>query len=40
MSIVANTFREPAERARAIGVFGSVSGLALALGPVLGGARP
>jgi EmrB/QacA subfamily drug resistance transporter len=38
MSIVANTFREPAERARAIGVFGSVSGLALALGPVLGGA--
>ena len=38
MAIVANTFPEPAERARAIGVFGSVSGLALALGPILGGA--
>jgi EmrB/QacA subfamily drug resistance transporter len=38
MSIVATTFPGRAERARAIGVFGSVSGLALALGPVLGGA--
>jgi EmrB/QacA subfamily drug resistance transporter len=38
MAIIANTFPEPAERARAIGVFGSVSGLALALGPILGGA--
>jgi EmrB/QacA subfamily drug resistance transporter len=38
MAIVANTFPNPAERARAIGVFGSVSGLALALGPILGGA--
>jgi EmrB/QacA subfamily drug resistance transporter len=38
MAIIANTFPEPAERARAIGVFGSMSGLALALGPVLGGA--
>ena len=38
MSIIANTFPDPAERARAIGVFGSVSGLALALGPILGGA--
>ncbi len=38
MAIVANTFPRPAERARAIGVFGSVSGLALALGPILGGA--
>src|SRR5690242_2385856 len=38
MSIVATTFPERAERARAIGVFGSVSGLALALGPILGGA--
>jgi EmrB/QacA subfamily drug resistance transporter len=38
MAIVANTFPEPAERAKAIGVFGSVSGLALALGPILGGA--
>ncbi|QKW24145.1 MFS transporter [Kitasatospora sp. NA04385] len=38
MGIVATTFPRPAERARAIGVFGSVSGLSLALGPVLGGA--
>jgi EmrB/QacA subfamily drug resistance transporter len=38
MAIVANTFTDPAERARAIGVFGSMSGLALALGPILGGA--
>jgi MFS family permease len=37
MAIVATTFPEPAERARAIGVFGSMSGLALALGPILGG---
>ena len=38
MSIVATTFPGRAERARAIGVFGSASGLALALGPILGGA--
>jgi MFS family permease len=38
MSIVATTFPGRAERARAIGVFGSVSGLALGLGPILGGA--
>jgi EmrB/QacA subfamily drug resistance transporter len=38
MAIVANTFTEPPERARAIGIFGSMSGLALALGPILGGA--
>ncbi|NUW35824.1 MFS transporter [Nonomuraea sp. SMC257] len=38
MAIIANTFTVPAERARAIGVFGSVSGLSLALGPILGGA--
>jgi EmrB/QacA subfamily drug resistance transporter len=38
MAIVVTTFPEPAERARAIGVFGSMSGLALALGPILGGA--
>jgi EmrB/QacA subfamily drug resistance transporter len=37
IAIVANTFTGPAERARAIGVFGSMSGLALALGPILGG---
>ncbi len=38
MSIVATTFPGRAERARAIGIFGSVSGLSLALGPILGGA--
>ncbi|MEV4256736.1 MFS transporter [Spirillospora sp. NPDC049652] len=38
MAIVVAAFPDRAERARAIGVFGSMSGLALALGPILGGA--
>jgi len=38
MAIIATTFPQPAERARAIGVFGSMTGLSLALGPILGGA--
>src|SRR5688500_9210869 len=38
LAIVVNVYPEPAERARAIGAFGSTAGLALALGPVLGGA--
>jgi EmrB/QacA subfamily drug resistance transporter len=38
MAIVATTFPDPAERARAIGVFGSMTGLSLALGPIFGGA--
>jgi EmrB/QacA subfamily drug resistance transporter len=38
MAIIATTFTDPKERARAIGIFGSMSGLALALGPILGGA--
>jgi EmrB/QacA subfamily drug resistance transporter len=38
MAIVATTFPGRAERARAIGVFGAMSGVALALGPILGGA--
>jgi EmrB/QacA subfamily drug resistance transporter len=38
MAIVTNTFTEPAERAKAIGFWGSVFGLSLALGPVIGGA--
>jgi EmrB/QacA subfamily drug resistance transporter len=38
MAIVANTFTDRVERAKAIGVFGAVAGLSLALGPILGGA--
>ncbi|MGW1991808.1 MFS transporter [Embleya sp. NPDC001921] len=38
MSIVTNTFTEPRERARAIGVWGAVVGVAMALGPIVGGA--
>jgi EmrB/QacA subfamily drug resistance transporter len=37
MSIIVNTFTVPKERARAIGVWGAVVGVSLALGPVLGG---
>ena len=38
LAIIATTFPEPAERAKAVGVFGSMTGLSLALGPILGGA--
>jgi EmrB/QacA subfamily drug resistance transporter len=38
LAIVVNSFPDRAERARAIGVFGAMSGLALGLGPILGGA--
>ncbi|WP_111767722.1 MFS transporter [Nakamurella deserti] len=38
MSIITNTFRDPRERARAIGIWGAVIGLSFALGPVVGGA--
>lgn len=37
LAIVATVFTGPAERAKAIGVFGSVTGLSLALGPIVGG---
>jgi EmrB/QacA subfamily drug resistance transporter len=38
MSIIRNTFEDPRERAQAIGVWGAVIGISLALGPVVGGA--
>jgi EmrB/QacA subfamily drug resistance transporter len=37
MSIVVNTFTDPKERARAIGVWGAVFGVSMAAGPLLGG---
>jgi len=37
MSIIVNTFTDPKQRARAIGTWGAVFGISMALGPILGG---
>jgi len=37
-SIIANTFTVPRERAQAVGVWGAVFGISMAVGPVIGGA--
>src|SRR3954447_19347060 len=37
MSIIANTFTDPRERAQAVGVWGAVFGVSMALGPIFGG---
>ncbi len=38
MSIIRNTFDDPRQRAQAIGVWGAVVGISIAMGPVVGGA--
>jgi EmrB/QacA subfamily drug resistance transporter len=37
VSIITNTFTDPRERARAVGVWGSVFGISMATGPLVGG---
>ena len=38
LSIIANAFTVPKDRARAVGIWGAVAGASLALGPLIGGA--
>jgi EmrB/QacA subfamily drug resistance transporter len=38
LSVISNTFADRRERAKAVGIWGAVTGLAVAAGPVLGGA--
>jgi EmrB/QacA subfamily drug resistance transporter len=38
LSIIANAFPEPKARARAVGIWGAVAGVSLAIGPLVGGA--
>src|ERR687887_374775 len=38
MSIITNVFTVPRERAQAVGVWGAMFGISLALGPIVGGA--
>jgi EmrB/QacA subfamily drug resistance transporter len=37
MSIITNTFTDPRERAQAVGIWGGVFGVSMALGPIVGG---
>jgi EmrB/QacA subfamily drug resistance transporter len=37
LSIIANSFPDPKARARAVGIWGAVAGLSLAIGPLIGG---
>jgi EmrB/QacA subfamily drug resistance transporter len=38
LSIIANAFPAPRDRARAVGIWGAVAGVSLAIGPLIGGA--
>ena len=38
LSIIANVFPQPKDRARAVGIWGAVAGVSLAIGPLIGGA--
>src|SRR3982074_3798205 len=37
LSLITNVFTERGERARAIGLWGAITGVAIALGPIVGG---